>query len=252
MKRPSIQFYPGDWQRDAALRSCSVGARGLWIEMICLMHEGAPYGHLAVNGAGISPRQLARMVGAAHREVVHWLDDLERAGVYSKDDAGRIFSRRMVKDERVRNVRAEAGRLGGNPALLVNSKDKQIPAELDNQGSASMDKQAVNHEPNQGLTLGRTPASASASAIQPPPTPSRGNGKGKRKREESPVPDPFDVSEGMAHWAVEHGVPSETLQAQTEKFLDHHRAKGTRFKDWAAAWRTWMRNAVEYAQPGRH
>lgn len=52
----------------------------------------------------------------------------------------------------------------------------------------------------------------------------------------------------MAAWAVEIGVPAEILRAQTDKFLDHHRAKGSTFKDWDSAWRTWMRNAVEFSQ----
>jgi hypothetical protein len=34
---------------------------------------------------------------------------------------------------------------------------------------------------------------------------------------------------------------------ETEKFLDYHRARGTTFKDWTAAWRNWMRRAIEWA-----
>ena len=63
MKRPSFQFYPADWLRDTALRSCSTGARGLWIDMICFMHEGNPYGYLKVGDKVIHPSNLARMVG---------------------------------------------------------------------------------------------------------------------------------------------------------------------------------------------
>ena len=48
MKRPSFQFYPGDWLRDPALRACSLAARGLWADVLCYMHQGAPYGHLAL------------------------------------------------------------------------------------------------------------------------------------------------------------------------------------------------------------
>ena len=121
MKRPSFQFYPGDWQHDNALRICSVGARGLWIEMICIMHQGEPYGYLKVNQAPILPASLARMVGASPKEVEGWLNELESSGVLDRDN-GVIFSRRMVKDEKTRKVRAEGGKLGGNPALKDNSK----------------------------------------------------------------------------------------------------------------------------------
>lgn len=113
VKRPAFQFYPGDWQRDAGLRLCSVGARGLWIEMMCVMHQAEPYGCLVLNGKPFEPAQLARMVGASDREVKRWMHELNAAGVYSVDDDGRIFSRRMVRDEQQRERRAEVGRENG-------------------------------------------------------------------------------------------------------------------------------------------
>ena len=122
MKRPSFQFYPSDWLRDTALRSCSPAARGLWIDMICFMHEGNPYGHLKVGNKVILPPNLASMVGATLPEVVGWLDELNQAGVYDFAEGGEIFSKRMVRDECLRNKRAEGGKLGGNPSLKVNLK----------------------------------------------------------------------------------------------------------------------------------
>ena len=48
-KRPAFQFYPGDWLRDTGLRSCSAAARGLWMDILCFMHKGSPYGYLKLN-----------------------------------------------------------------------------------------------------------------------------------------------------------------------------------------------------------
>ena len=70
MARPSYQFYPGDWRRDTALQACSIAARGLWIEMMNVMHDGEPYGHLTAGGVPISDQELARMVGVPLRELV--------------------------------------------------------------------------------------------------------------------------------------------------------------------------------------
>jgi len=130
MKRPSFQFYPSDWLRDTALRSCSTGARGLWIDMICFMHEGSPYGYLKVADKVILPSNLARMVGEPLEVVQGWLHELQESGVYDVDN-GAIFSRRMIRDEELRQKRAEGGKLGGNPNLKVNHKviqeDKQKP-----------------------------------------------------------------------------------------------------------------------------
>ena len=141
MKRPSFQFYPGDWLNDAALRACSVGARGLWMDLLCLMHQGSDYGYLKVNHNPILPSNLARMLGATIEDVQGWLDELESFGVFSRDDEGCILSRRMIRDENIRQSRAAGGSLGGNPAL----KGKKKVADK------------VNLPPN----LGPTPSSSS-------------------------------------------------------------------------------------------
>jgi len=124
MKRPAFQFYPADWRKDPALSACSLAARGLWIELMCIAHEGGTYGFLSINGKAMAPAQIARMVGESPAAVVKLIAELEDAGVFSRDKQGCIYSRRMVKDEHVRNIRADAGRLGGNPNLLK-QKDKQ-------------------------------------------------------------------------------------------------------------------------------
>ena len=121
MKRPSFQFYPSDWLRDTALRSCSAGARGLWIDMICFMHEGSPYGYLKVGEKVILADNLHRMVGETLEVVEGWLSELSTAGVYDVDN-GVICSRRMIRDEELRQKRAEGGKLGGNPKLKDNVK----------------------------------------------------------------------------------------------------------------------------------
>ena len=112
MKRPAFQFYPADWRRDSALQSCSVAARGLWIELMCVMHDCEPYGVLSVNGKAMSVAQLARLVGEQEKVVARLLSELEDAGVCSRDEQGRLFSRRMVKDEAVRESRANGGHAG--------------------------------------------------------------------------------------------------------------------------------------------
>jgi hypothetical protein len=143
MKRPSFQFYPSDWLRDTALRSCSTGARGLWIDMICYMHEGNPYGHLKVGNKVIHFSNLARMVGESEKLVEQWLNELFEAGVYDLSEDGSICSRRMIKDENLRNIRAAGGKLGGNPLLKDKHKD--------------------NHEVKQKTTPSSTSSSTSSS-----------------------------------------------------------------------------------------
>lgn len=123
-KRPSFQFYPADWLTKIELRMVSVAARGLWIDMICIMHQGEPYGYLKVKGKVISKDKLGVFLGVEAGVVESCLSELEGAGLFSTDDEGAIYSRRMVRDEVVRAKRAAGGCKGGNPALMNKVKDK--------------------------------------------------------------------------------------------------------------------------------
>jgi hypothetical protein len=90
--------------------------------MLCFMHEGNPYGTLKVGNKVILPANLASMIGATLLEVEGWLSELESAGTFDRGDDGSIQSRRMMRDEYLRTVRAAGGKLGGNPALKDNPK----------------------------------------------------------------------------------------------------------------------------------
>ena len=46
MKRPSFQFYPGDWQSNQKLRRCAHEEKGVWMDVLCLMHDSDEYGIL--------------------------------------------------------------------------------------------------------------------------------------------------------------------------------------------------------------
>ncbi len=112
MKRPAFQFYPADWRKDVELQSCSMAAQGLWINVMCLAHECEPYGHLTINGKAMTAAQLGRQVGLGAKECEALLAELVDAGVAKKTEEGVIYSKRMVADERLRNVRAAGGKEG--------------------------------------------------------------------------------------------------------------------------------------------
>ncbi|MFD1839123.1 helix-turn-helix domain-containing protein [Paracidovorax cattleyae] len=79
--------------------------------------------------------------------------------------------------------------------------------------------------------------SLNRSAAAAPAKPSRG----------STLPTGFEPDQTAADMAARSGID---LQAELANFLDHHTARGTIFKDWQAAFRTWLRNAVRFGQRG--
>ncbi len=75
-----------------------------------------------------------------------------------------------------------------------------------------------------------------------------GKESGTRQRRATTTPTAFEITSELSEWAKASGVDQSILASETEKFLDHWRAKGGSFKDWNAAWRKWMRNARDWAK----
>ena len=125
-KQPWMKFYPSDWRADPAVKSCGLAARGLWIEMLAIMHEADPRGSLVVNKKPVVAGQLASLVGSTESFVSELLAELRRAGVFSTRRNGVIFSRRMERDEIKSSKMRDNGRMGGNPSLCKDSENASL------------------------------------------------------------------------------------------------------------------------------
>jgi len=119
MANPWMKFHPQDWRADERLRMCSLSARGLWLEMMCIMHRSEKYGFLLIAGKAPTDTQLAFQVGTTPEQVSQLLAELRTAEVYSATSSGVIYSRRMVRDEKKSKINAKNGKKGtqGEPSL---------------------------------------------------------------------------------------------------------------------------------------
>lgn len=135
MRRPSFQFYPADWRNNAKLRRCGWEARGVWIEIMGLLHDSDTYGVLHWP-----LKEIAQAIGAPMKAV----NELVSKGVLYgtekgactpmtyRPKSGRVegeevtlieeqqgpvwYSPRMVRDEYVRTKRGESTRFGDAPS----------------------------------------------------------------------------------------------------------------------------------------
>lgn len=110
-----FKFCPTDWRGDDELQSCSLAAKGLWVELLCVAHKGG--GYVLINRQAPSVEQLAKLVGSKSDEVANCLQELITFGVCAQQD-GVIVSRRMVRDAKRRKANRRNGKRGGNPALI--------------------------------------------------------------------------------------------------------------------------------------
>jgi hypothetical protein len=126
-ERPWFRFFPTDWLADTALQSCSIAARGLWINCLAIMHSASPRGHLCLPGGQmIDAANLSMLCHLSTAETRKLLGELRKAEVFSITDTGVIFSRKMVRDEAKSRQAKEAGKKGGNPQL----SGKVVPLRL--------------------------------------------------------------------------------------------------------------------------
>lgn len=60
------------------------------------------------------------------------------------------------------------------------------------------------------------------------------------------VPEDYRPSDKAVEWQKANH-PNVNVADETERFINHHRAKGSKFVDLDAAWRNWIKNAVKFA-----
>ena len=178
MKRPSFQFYPADWRNNAKLRRCSWEARGVWIELLGLLHDSDNYGVLAWP-----LKEIAQALGAPLKALKELVDKgvlygvekgecepfvyTPRSGRKEGEPVALVpaqqgpvwFSPRMVRDEYVRTVRGESTRFGEGDGPKKKAPKPSPKGGLgDGQGAT----------PSQRQGDGSTSSSSSTSTTTPP------------------------------------------------------------------------------------
>lgn len=147
MKRPSFQFYPADWQGNSNLRRCTHEEKGIWADVMCLMHDQEEYGIIRwslkeiAQAVNATPAKLVSLIG---KGVLKGADAGERCRPFiytprsSRQDglpvtliaeqAGPVwYSSRMVRDEYVRTIRGESSRFGEDKGAAPKHTPKQSP-----------------------------------------------------------------------------------------------------------------------------
>lgn len=143
-KAPAFQFYPSDWIRD--LDEHPLEIEGAWIRICCKLFYSDTCGKSTKTLT-----QWSRILRVGEKKsfaIIGYLDKQNIADVINQNGSITISSRRMVRDEYIRNIRRQSGSKGGNPALIR----REEPLVLDNQN-------LFNQKP--------TPSSSSSSSNPP-------------------------------------------------------------------------------------
>jgi hypothetical protein len=115
-KSPGFWFFTGDWMKDPELRFCSLFARGLLVDLLCILFEAKEQGYASnPDGTPRTDEQIADAVsGGSREEKLAALAELERSGVLSRDHRGVLFSRRIARLAELSAARKQSGSKGGS------------------------------------------------------------------------------------------------------------------------------------------
>lgn len=245
------KFWWQDWQADQALRSCSIAARGLWMDMLCIAHNGTPRGHVTINGQAVAPKRLATLAGIVEKECTKLLAELEEAGVFSRTEDGTIYSRRMVRDTGQSEAGREAIGRRWSKASDPNSPPNRSENNEDGCGDESPPKLSGTKSKSHFVDaagVGKNSVEASAQVIEiarselahpntPPnrdplggPTTLEAEAEAEREKEISlPVPEPADAERAETAAAPQWPPPplpsaiAATVGVLTAKLEGRHR-----------------------------
>ncbi|MGC5748438.1 winged helix-turn-helix domain-containing protein [Gluconobacter sp. NFX36] len=231
------KFWWQDWQRDPALRMCSLAARGAWIEILCLMADANPVGHLLVNGRAPNMRQLAAVLGCSEREASKHVSELEENGVFSRSDDGTIYSRRMVRDKAISDEASANGKKGGNPQIkpkkatkVKPEEDKGLTPTLNQEATPTLKHQEAEADTEADIHSLTTFESERAQ-----------NPKSEKSKRASRLAANWRPSAEMVEFAQANGVdPERTAAVFRDYWVGVPDPKG-RKADWDATWRNWVR-----------
>ena len=122
-KNPSSIWYWNDWLVDPCVRGCSMAAQGMWMQMLGI--AAAADGYVRVGDKPCSMSDLATITGQDKRSVSRWVRELEKRGVFSRDEDGTIFCRRMRREAEAR----AAKRANGGAQVRKKSARSAHPSE---------------------------------------------------------------------------------------------------------------------------
>lgn len=114
-KKNPMPFDTEYWLSDPVLKALPLDVKGLWIDMLCYIWESADRGVMVKpTGEIYTHEEILRLLGKESSVGENWLDMLIENGLCGVRDDGAVFSRRMVRDEAIREKRREAGKKGGD------------------------------------------------------------------------------------------------------------------------------------------
>lgn len=238
---PAFQFYPKDWL-DFRVQRMSLAAQGAYLKLLCFMWKDSQDQCSIID----DDRAIATAIGVPCdmwkelRTEIQFPGDpiLKEEGEERRILRSTRLQREAEKQQNYATLQAEKGKRGAQKRWDKSDghghstgHDPAIAEDMTENSSSSSLKELINGGKEQSQEK-------SSSSLRPTP---------KKKLALIPLPDGFTISDDMWEWATKKQYSREWMEREFEKFCERNRAKGEKYIDWEAAFRTWLLKAEEFA-----
>lgn len=140
-KLPYIALYTGDWMKDPNLSRCHPSTRGIWVDLLCAMHEDDRSGQ--VSGTAVELSRLARCTEKEFNAAMAELSDKKAAHVTVRLGKVTVTNRKMNREYKLRvGARLRKQRQRSSPGC---PEDVTLLSSLSLSSSWSTDDRRVDH-----------------------------------------------------------------------------------------------------------
>ena len=165
--RPSFQFYPDDWLSNSNLRRCTHEEKGIWMDILCILHDQEEYGVIRWP-----LKEVAKAIGASASKVRSIVNKGVMKGVDSGDTVDPLIyiprsGRREGKP--VTLVAEQKGPIWYSSRMIIDEYKRMVRGG----GEGAEPLSEIRHA-NFGATIGASPKDT------PKPSPKGGIGEGEK------------------------------------------------------------------------
>jgi len=223
-EKPFIKFYPSDFLGGTS--GLSPAERGVYMTLLCLMYEQD----------GPIPRddgRLARRCGSPKAAFIRAVECLIDEGKLTEVD-GMLSNNRVEKAIMDRANRVETATIAANQRWDAQKQKSQTIQSPDN--AQAMPEQCQ-------------------SECQPEPEPDikkepKGSLRKKPRKPEVELPEGWVPNDKNIQDAQDRGFTQKEIEHEADNFRNYHSSKQSLYRDWDAAWRTWLGNAIKFGRRG--
>ena len=224
-----IAFYPSDWL--AGTRGLSDSETGVYITLIARMYEmAAPIERDDIR--------FARLCGCKSKSAfVKALGHLISEGKIIETNNG-LFNERVAKEIKIATEKSDKAKAAAQSRWDRKSNKNNAPhnANASPEHMPQRCQSELEPEPYKDTDV-------SFGAQADPPTK-----KLPRKiNRATQIPDGWVPSDRNIQDAEDRKFSKEEIDHEADQFRDYHLARGSSFKDWNAAWRTWLGNSRTFS-----